>query len=349
MKLFIYADPHWSAYSSIVRSRGEKYSTRLENLIKTMNWIEEEALRQGCMDIVCLGDFFDKSELNSEEITALGEAWWSDANHHMIVGNHEMGRGNLEHSSAHLFDLIPKCNTINSISVKSDLITSVVFLPYVLESNRKPLKEYLKDFKLKERVVILSHNDIAGIEMGKFVSTDGFSIEEIEENCDLWINGHLHNGTQLSNKIINLGNITGQNFSEDAWKYPHRAMVLDTDTLSIKYIDNPYAMNFYKLNFTSSTQTIEDVKQQLDKVVAPAVCTIKVTPSIEMDVKNMLQKCDSIIECRVLIEGVQDGEDASVVCLNESSLDHIAKFQQYILENVGSTDIIKSELERVSK
>jgi hypothetical protein len=267
----------------------------------------------------------------------------------MLVGNHEMGRGNLEHSSAHLFDLIPNCSTINSVGVKSDLRTSVVFLPYVLESNRKPLKDYLKDLKLKERVVILSHNDIAGIEMGKFISTDGFSIEEIEENCDLWINGHLHNGTQISDKIINLGNITGQNFSEDAWKYSHRAMVLDTNDMSIKFIDNPYAMNFYKLIFTSSTQTIEDVKHQLDKVVAPAVCTIKVTPSIEMTVKNLLQEYNSIIECRVLIDGVQEGEDTSVVSLNESSLDHITKFQQYILENVGSTDILKSELERVSK
>ena len=33
MKILFYADPHWSTTSSIVQSRGKKYSTRLENLI----------------------------------------------------------------------------------------------------------------------------------------------------------------------------------------------------------------------------------------------------------------------------------------------------------------------------
>ena len=88
MRYFIYADPHWSSYSSIVRSRGEKYSTRLENLSCTMMWIELEAQRQNCDAIICLGDFFDKSELNSEEITALSEIQWSPIKHYMLVGGH---------------------------------------------------------------------------------------------------------------------------------------------------------------------------------------------------------------------------------------------------------------------
>ena len=107
MRYFIFADPHWSSYSSIVRSRGEKYSTRLENLIKTINWVESEAQNQNCNTIVCLGDFFDKSELNSEEITALQEIKWANIIHYFLVGNHEMGRNNLELSSSHLFALIP--------------------------------------------------------------------------------------------------------------------------------------------------------------------------------------------------------------------------------------------------
>lgn len=37
MKILIFSDNHWSQYSSIVRSRGTKYSTRLEKSIETMN------------------------------------------------------------------------------------------------------------------------------------------------------------------------------------------------------------------------------------------------------------------------------------------------------------------------
>ena len=36
-KFLIYADPHWSQYSSIVRKRGNKYSMRLHNLINSLN------------------------------------------------------------------------------------------------------------------------------------------------------------------------------------------------------------------------------------------------------------------------------------------------------------------------
>ena len=217
MRLLILGDCHWSSYSSIVRSRGEKYSTRLENLIKTMSWIEAEAVTKGCDTIVCLGDFFDQSELGAESITALQEVPWSEIPHWFIVGNHEMGRGNLEHSSSHLFNLLPNASVIDEVKFFNTNDTTIVSIPYILESNRKPLKEYLGNYPLKENVIILSHNDIAGIQMGQFISTTGFSIEEIEENCDLFLNGHLHNGAEIGNKIINVGNITGQNFSEDAF------------------------------------------------------------------------------------------------------------------------------------
>ena len=259
MKYFIFADPHWSSYSSIVRSRGEIYSTRLENLIKTINWIELEAQKQNCDAIICLGDFFDKSELNSEEITALQEIKWANMRHYMLVGNHEMGRNDLEISSAHLFALIPNVAVIDIPYMYNEQNnTSIMFLPYVLENNRKPLKEYFDGMEHCENRIIFSHNDIAGIQLGNFVSTSGFSIKEIEENCNLFINGHLHNDTEIGNKIINVGNITGQNFSEDAFAHTHKALILDTDEKSLIPVVNPHAMNFYKLDLTNCRPTIDD-------------------------------------------------------------------------------------------
>ncbi len=71
MKVCFYTDVHWSQNSSIVRSRGEKYSTRLENLIKSVNWAERLAFDCGCSAVICGGDFFDSTELNCEEISAL--------------------------------------------------------------------------------------------------------------------------------------------------------------------------------------------------------------------------------------------------------------------------------------
>lgn len=350
MRLFIYADPHWSSYSSIVRSRGEKYSTRLENLIKTMSWVEDEAIKRGCDTIVCLGDFFDKSELNSEEVTALQEVGWNGLPHWFIVGNHEMGRGNLEHSSSHLFSLLPTASVVDEVKFYNTNDTTIVSIPYILESNRKPLKEYFGNYPLKENVIILSHNDIAGIQMGQFVSTTGFSIEEIEENCNLFLNGHLHNGASIGSKIINVGNITGQNFSEDAFTYDHKAYILDTDEKSLETLFNPNAMNFYKLDLTDMQPTIDDssIQKKLSMLSYPAVATIKINPDISFIVRDLLTTCENIIECRIITDnsiGIEPIESIS----NEIQLDHIQKFQQYVYDNLGCSELILNELERVSK
>jgi DNA repair exonuclease SbcCD nuclease subunit len=316
-----------------------------------MNWIELEAQKQNCGGIVCLGDFFDKSELNSEEISALQEIKWSNIRHYMIVGNHEMGRSNLELSSAHLFALIPQCGVIDFPYVINETNnTSLMFLPYVLEKDRKPLKEYFEDIELCENKIIFSHNDIAGIQIGQFVSTTGFSIEEIEENCNLFLNGHLHNDTEIGKKIINVGNITGQNFSEDAFAHTHKALILDTDEKSLVPVVNPHAMNFYKLDLTNLRPIIDDVKIQdtLSSLKYPAVATIKINPDINFIVRDLLSTCENIIECRLITDGVKGAEPIESIS-NEINLDHIQKFQMYVMENIGKDELTLNELERVSK
>ena len=73
MKYLVCGDVHWCQYSSILRARGRKYSVRLENLIKSVNWVEDLAAKKGCIGVIYLGDFFDRPDLNSQEISALSE------------------------------------------------------------------------------------------------------------------------------------------------------------------------------------------------------------------------------------------------------------------------------------
>ena len=317
-----------------------------------MNWIEEQAEINRCSAIVCLGDFFDKSELNSEEITAIGEIMWADMAHWFIVGNHEMGRNNLEHSSSHLFEMLPDGLVIDEPMAFDTHDTTIILLPYILESHRKPLKEYLTDKNfmglgaLKENVIILSHNDIAGIQMGKFLSTDGFSIEEIEENCSLFINGHLHNEADIGKNIINLGNITGQNFSEDAFKYGHRALLIDTNTKSVQKFENPYAMNFYKVDCTRMKES--EMIETLNGLKYPAVATIRTSGSMIHSVNKQLSETSNIISHRVLVDANTTTNNV-VDEIEQTSLDHISKFVEYALTNIGADELTKNEIERISK
>ena len=348
MKFLIYADPHWSSYSSILRSRGDKYSLRLENLIKTINWIESEARTQNCDAVVCLGDFFDKCDLTSEELTALQQIVWSDKLHYFIVGNHEMGRSNLEFSSTHLFTLCPNTHIVDRVSgFDLENNVTIAFLPYILENNREPLEKYLFQIPQHNDIIVMSHNDISGIQMGQYLSRDGFSIDEIENNCKLFINGHLHNGTTIGNKIINLGNITGQNFSEDAYQYQHQYMILDTTDQSISYKENPYALKFFKLDLSRKTER-GDIEEVLNYLPPNSVITVKVNSDNCQLVKDCITEYSTILESRCIID-INNVTNSSTELVEENlSIDHIKKFCDYIVSEVGASDVIMEELNHLA-
>ena len=337
MKIGIIGDVHWSKYSSIVRTRGKKYSERLENCIKSINWAEK--ITQGCDKIIYVGDFFDSSELNSEELTALKELVWNDSPHIFLVGNHELGLNDLSFSSAHLFDFRGGRVTIDKPCCTCFGNTEICYLPYIV-NNSGNIEDYLTKPSDNYKRIIFSHNDIAGIQLGKYVSQSGFSIENIEANCDLFINGHLHNGNIIGDKIINIGNLTGQNFNENAFNYSHHIGILDTDTLTYELYDNPYAFNFYKLD---TTVTPVD----LTKLKSNSILTIKVSEENYDHYKTQVTNCDNIITSRFIIVSSNSNE----VNNNQEliSVNHLDKFKSYVIDVLGSTDLVLEELEEVLK
>lgn len=332
MKILIVGDLHLCEYSSILRSQGTLYSTRLENCVASVNWCEALALERGCEKIVYLGDFFDRSDLNAAELTAVSDIDWVNIPHYFLVGNHEMGMNTLEWSSAHIFKkagtyVLDKHTMIDSEDLQ------ICFLPYVLEENRKPLSNYFGSRNGKKRV-IFSHNDIAGIQMGQFISRAGFTVSEIEENCDLFINGHLHNGSRITEKIINVGNITGQNFGEDGFKYKHKAFILDTNDLRCETYENPYAINFYK---------IDELKDLTN--VYNAVVTVKVTSDIAPGLKQQIDEDPNIIASRLIVDYVRQGENKDIKEL--LSIDHLEEFKTFVLDQLADNsnlDLVREEL-----
>ena len=344
MRIVIYGDAHWCQYSSIVRKQGEKYSVRLENLIKSINWVESTATEQGCECIINLGDFFDKSELNAEEITALNDVKWNhDITHFNIIGNHEMGRNDLSTSSCDLFNLIPNNIIIYKPSIFSLGECELSFLPYCLEDKRTPISFPVKTV----RRILFSHNDIKGIQMGQFISQQGYTIEEMESCCDLCFNGHLHSGKQISDKIINVGNLTGQNFSEDAHLYAHGVYIIETDDLSYVFIENPHAFNFYKIDLTNTD--FSSYNKFHFNVKENAVCSIKCTNSQVEFLREALTYNTNVIESRLIISPEKQEYVDSIIDVDSFSIDHIKYFNEFILNNYENTDILLQELAEVSK
>ena len=347
MKVLIYSDVHFSQDSSIVRSMGEKYSTRLEYLVKSLNWAEELAEKEHCVAVFNLGDTFDKSSLNAMEITALKEIRWSSLEHFVLVGNHDSNINSLEYNSSEILSNISYFHII-SRPEKLLLNNSLLhFIPYITEDNRKAFNSYVdksRDAELNiEKHIVLSHNDIKGFQFGKFKSPEGFDIQDIESNCDLYLNGHLHTPSFLTKKIVNVGNLCGQNFSEDNFKTKHGAWILDTDTLSLTFYENPYALNFYKIEINEKYPSLTSFSFKNN-----AVLMIKCERKYQEGLKKELEENKNIVASKIIIyDNELVTEEKQEVKLEK--LDYLKTFNDFILDSLGNNDIIRDELSRICK
>lgn len=351
MRILLYTDVHFSKSSSIIRDRGTKYSKRLENIINSVNYAENEIVARYNVDtIICLGDFFDKPDLEAEEISALNSIKWSDKEHYFIVGNHESNMSNLLFSSTSILEKT-KFKVVNEPERILGYGFDILLLPYITERERKNLDYYWKSSigadaatiqEMKKRI-ILSHNDIKNIRYGRFLSKTGFDVNEIENNCNLFINGHLHNDGFVNDKetILNLGNLTGQNFNEDAFKYDHLMCVLDTSNLSMEFIENPYAFNFYKINIK------EDKDLNIfNNLKNNAVVTVKCLDDMIDKVKKVLDNNSKITDYKIVRDFVleEDNNQTSNNIEKLNTKDHLQQFHDFMLNNVENSDIMKEEL-----
>lgn len=344
IKVLIAGDVHWSQYSSIWRSRNKLHSSRLDNLIYSVNWIEEQAVYNSCSAIIYMGDFFDSNHLNAEEISALQYIRWAPTSHVFITGNHETNVSSLEYSTADLFKLCPDARVISTPEQYfiDGTDCEFCFLPYILERDRQPLHAYFGNQSTKR--IIFSHNDLKDVNYGNFVSPEGFEVQDIHDSCDLFMNGHIHHYSQVTDKIINTGNITGQNFTENE-QYKHGVFVLDTSSLKIDFIENPYAVNFRKLDCTK-VNTKEQFLHKLDSLPA-SVLTIRVNEDFAPLAKAILKEVvrPNILEYRVIVDHNQRSEYNIENTLEQ--IDHRKQFKEYILLTMGDTELIQGELAAV--
>lgn len=341
MKILLFSDVHWSEKSSITNKFGTKYTQRLEMLINSLNWVNELAEKENCAAMICAGDMMDKSSCTDMELTALRDIKWNKLSCYFLCGNHESSTADL------------RFNTVKSLESKRHIIVStptiwnydnnkdeIRFLPYIVESERKPLAEYFP--KGLGKTIVISHNDLSGINYGPIVSQVGFSIAEIEANCDLYLNGHIHNSEFITKKILDLGSLSAHNFTNDSFTYKYGCWILDTDTLKVTFFENPYAFAFYKIDINTPSDL-----NILAKLKPNAVISIKCRDTLLQDLKDRLATID-IVDSRIIVtkDNVESITEAS---LEDFKVDHIAKFIECARAHYGADPILEAELAEVCK
>lgn len=281
-KLGIYADPHFSLNSSIVNGKQNGFSSRLSNLIESFKWMNGLFEEHHVDTVICLGDLTDRPILSAEEITALSMCNLED--HYFIVGNHcrsdKDGKLNALSMFKHVF------SSPETIEIDNALIH---ILPYNSDI-----------YDLPEGVdIILSHNEIKNYNFGDYISTTGYEMTDILKSCKLFINGHLHNGSWVvKDRIINLGQLSGMNFSSTGGDWEPSVGILDTETLKLDLFENPVAYRFKKLE----CQHLPQLKSYLDNLppTGQYVIQVKTTADVAEDCRKLLDQSQRVVASRIL-------------------------------------------------
>lgn len=335
MKIGLYTDSHITMSSSIVLGKTGTFNGRLENMIESFDWANEEFKRNQCDTIVNLGDTVDKSSLEAEEISALKLCHIDD--HIILLGNHERVSENGKLNSINMYD---------HVIIEPQFLNDQIFLlPY----SKKPLD--LSSYKLdKDKTIILSHNDIKGIMYGDYLTTIGYEIPDILNNCRLFINGHIHQGKWIySKRILDLGLLSGLNFSTTDSDWNPGIAILDTDNFSVKFIENPKAFIFHKATIydqTSLLKFLDKLPRERNNIVQ-----IKVPYDLADSCRKLLESKPYVIHSRILTfsndkNSIIDSDD-NVLVLKQDKRSGYDKFREYISSKESlpvSKDLINDEL-----
>lgn len=294
---------------------------------------------------VCLGDFCDRSDLTDEEISALREIKWNDIKKYFVVGNHESAQHELTFTTMQAIDNgnISIINRPTGVVIEDN---TYYFIPYFIDSDRPSFKEMIDDMKVESRgkKIVFSHNDIAGINYAGFISKSGFNKEEIESSCDLFLNGHLHNGQKISDKIYNLGSFSAHNFTNDSFNYRYGAWILDTDDMSLEFIENPFSLNFYKLNIIEES----DLKQ-LSKIKNNAVLSIRYSAHLANELESELSKIKEKLIVTPRMMAIRETASAAEIKIQDLRSNHLERLVTFCRQALDNSDILEAELAELCK
>ena len=295
MKILLYADTHFSLNSSILLGSTDSLQGRLEHLVNSFRWMYELAKEKRVDLIVDLGDLVDSSKLSATEITAVSEAlsFNKDIPELHILGNHERQSENGRINSINFINLM---NNHRLIVEPEQIDNRYSFIPY----------QNYKDGDLDElpnTEYAFTHIDIKGFLLGgTWTLKTGLTPDYLMSKYDYIVNGHLHTGGYVVNNlyktILNLGSISGQNFSS---KGNPRIGILDSESRDMKFIDNPYGIRFDSVVCNTLSEVIE-----LNKSIVNSdnnfCIQIKVPIHLVEDTSKILESNNKILAKKIKID-----------------------------------------------
>jgi Straboviridae/Ackermannviridae/Kyanoviridae exonuclease subunit 1 len=340
MKVALITDTHWGV-------RGDKLPFLENNKRFLDNVFFPYLTKNGIKRVAHLGDLFDrrkyinfytKHRLRTDFLEPMaGMGIEAD----FLVGNHDTFYKNTNLINAHteLFKDRYSSFTIHPDPVERDFGgAKVCMVPWMCADNRK------KTIDLIERTdarICMGHLELAGFEMyeGSFVSygTD----PQLFDRFDITVSGHYHHRSS-NGKVHYLGSHAEFTWADyDDWRGFN---VLDTETLRLEFVVNPYTM-FRKVWYNDEGRDVVDImREDFDSCsgkIVKVIVSSKSNPYWFDLFMERLEKADPSDVVIVEDHMNMDLDDEDLIDDAESTIDI---FKKYIAQ-LGADESSKQELE----
>lgn len=289
MRIGIYTDVHCCYTSSIMplHNSESKYTTRLQMIVDTFSWMYDVFDNNSVDLIINCGDLFDSHNIRAEEICAMSDAlsFGGQIPEFHILGNHEIVDNN---RTFYANGLLSRCDHIQLVDQPLKLSNGISLLPYM------PWQQATEVLPLLSNKYLFSHIDIKGSNVTPtHALTDGVDPTKLSDLFTIVVNGHLHSPQSWGNKIFNIGSTTSLSFSDNS-DYNPRISILDTNTNTFEFFDNPYAIRFVKL----AVQDMSDLSTQLSKPYS-MILRIQCSSALKPEVDQLLADSGNVIASRI--------------------------------------------------
>lgn len=341
MKIGIYADAHFSLNSSIILGQTNSLEGRLTHLIRSFEWMYELFKDNNVETIIDLGDLADSYVLRAEEITAISKAlaYNTDIPEVHVLGNHERLDDAGTISSVNFVDNMDNHTVYNSPEVIELGDSKATLLPYY-QYTEEQIDE------LEDTDYLFSHIDIMGSDTGGWSLRDGIKPTILANKFKLTVNGHIHNGSWvIKDKVLNLGSISGQNFSSKQIAWKPSVMILDTSDNSYKLYENPYALNFINKTISSFDKLVKLVNSVKNGTYA---LQIRIPMSMAEDARKILASNEHIVASRIMTQT----DKSELGDMTYEEIDHVDSIEggfKQLIKFIDSQDTLPYDRDDIMK
>ena len=328
MKIGIYADAHFSRAPKLQGKKPYKYSTRLDSLVESFDWMYGLFRNEDVDIIVNLGDLISSDYLDAETNSALSMALSKNESKIQeihLIGNHERKSYDSKFTSVDLLSNYDYITVINDFHEIDFGFLKLIFKSFTgsqedIDSfTNEKLIDCDKDF------VLFTHNNYVG-EL-PFNNQDGFNCNIIESNQHFKyaFNGHIHNPKDSGN-YVQVGSITGSSFGDSYSNSFPRVIIFDTDSMTYKSYLNPYALLFFTFEIKQSSSEASKAISSLPKDSYCNFVRFKAPIRLSESLNDITNNLDNESLGSIRLKYSRDNEDTRV--------DEIVKSERYCEYNI---------------